>query len=125
MTDAAEEGVQIEFPDGLVGMPEFVHHALRAVPDSDLLELVSLDDPAMGFFVAPGDDVRSGLTEALLDRELIGPDETVLVLLSVHGDPPAVTANLAGPVAVDLGQGTGRQLVVEDGAFPLRAALEV
>jgi flagellar assembly factor FliW len=57
----------------------------------------------------------------LAGRGLTAEGAEVLVLLAVHGDPPAVTANLAGPLVIE--DGLGRQLVLEDPTFPLRALL--
>ena len=45
----------------------------------------------------------------------------MLAILAVHGEPPAVTANLAGPLVIDMQKATARQLVVEDPEFPLQA----
>jgi flagellar assembly factor FliW len=42
------------------------------------------------------------------------------VLLAVHGEPPKVTANLAGPLAIDFDGLCGRQLVLEDPGYGLR-----
>ncbi len=111
---------EIRFPEGLVGLPQLVRHELRLIPDTELFELTSLDDPAMGFIAAKADGVRPGMTEALRQKQLISPDETLLVLLAVHGEPAAVTANLAGPVAIHPEQATARQLVLEDPDYPLR-----
>jgi hypothetical protein len=112
---------QIVFPDGLVGLPALVRHRLTAVPDSAAYELVSEDDPAMGFIAVPADDIKSGATEALRRKGLVADGEWVLAILAVHGEPPAVTANLAGPIVIDTGSATARQLVLEDPDFPLQA----
>jgi flagellar assembly factor FliW len=112
---------QITFPDGLVGLPALTRHRLSAVPDSALYELVSDDDPAMGFIAAPADNVKPGMTDRLRERGLVNAGEWVLAILAVHGEPPGVTANLAGPLVVDLDSATARQLVLEDPDFPLQA----
>ncbi len=125
VTSVNIEPATLFFPEGLVGLPQLVHHELRVVPDSALFELVSVDDPDMGFYAARADDVRPGMTEALRERHLVDAAESLLVLLAVHGEPAAVTANLAGPVAIDTEHSTGRQLVLEDPDFPLRAPLPV
>ena len=111
----------IVFPDGLVGLPELVRHRLSAVPETSLYELTSDDDPTMGFIATTADSVKPGTTERLRERGLIEEGEWVLAILAVHGDPPTVTANLAGPVVVDMDRATARQLVLEDPEFPLRA----
>lgn len=117
----AQLAAEIDFPDGLVGLPALVRHRLSAVPDTALYEIVSNDDPAIGFIAAPADDVRPGTTDRLRERGLIGEGEWVLAILAVHGEPPAVTANLAGPLVIDMVKATARQLVVEDPEFPLQA----
>ena len=53
-------------------------------------------------------------------RGLIAEGEWVLAILAVHGEPPAITANLAGPLVIDMATATARQLVLEDPEFPLQ-----
>lgn len=110
---------RLELPDGLVGLPALRSFDVRPIEPSGLIELVSLDDPDFGFAAAPAEAVREGYTTALVASGFAGADATVLVLLAVHGDPPVVTANLAGPLVLSP-DGTGRQLVLEGPAFPLR-----
>lgn len=116
----APVAAEIVFPDGLVGLPALVHHRLSAVPETALYEIVSDDDPAMGFIAAAADNVRPGTTDRLRERGLVGEGEWVLAILAVHGEPPAITANLAGPVVIDMQKATARQLILEDPEFPLR-----
>ncbi len=112
---------EITFPDGLVGLPQLTRHRLSPVPDSPLYELVSSEDPAMGFIAAPADRIKAGATDILRDRGLIQEGEWVLAILAVHGEPPAITANLAGPIVIDTDRAVARQLVLEDPEFPLQA----
>jgi flagellar assembly factor FliW len=114
----------LAFPHGLVGLPDLHRFELAPVADTALFQLASLDDPDIGFVVARADDVRAGTADVLRERGLMTATDALLALLSIHGDPPVVTANLAGPVVVDLESATARQLVLEDPAFPLRAPLE-
>ena len=115
MTEAS-----VAFPDGLVGLPDLVEFGLAPVADSPLFELVSRDDPSFGFVAARADDVSPGMSATLTERGLADPADDVLVLLTVRDDPPVVTANLAGPLVLTA-DGVGRQLVLEDPAYPLRA----
>lgn len=115
---------EIVFPDGLVGLPGLVRHNLSAVPDSALYELVSQDDPNIGFIAAVADRVKPGTSDKLRARGLVVEGEWVLAILAVHGEPPAITANLAGPLVVDLSRATARQLVLEDPDFPLQEPVE-
>jgi flagellar assembly factor FliW len=112
---------EIVFPDGLVGLPDLVRHHLSAVPDSPLYELASDDDPTIGFIASPVDNVKPGTTQLLRAKGLVNDGEWVLAILAVHGDPPAITANLAGPIVLDTKGATARQLVLEDPEFPLQA----
>ena len=111
---------ELVFPDGLVGLPQLVRHSLSPVPDSILYELVSKDDPTIGFIAAPAEHVKAGVTDKLRSRGLVSNEEWVLAILAVHGEPPLVTANLAGPIVIDAEKATGRQLVLEDPEFPLQ-----
>jgi flagellar assembly factor FliW len=115
-TPAAE----IVFPDGLVGLPTLVRHKLSIVPDTALYEIISDDDPTMGFILATADSVKPGTSDRLRERGLVNEGEWVLVTLAVHGEPPAITANLAGPLVIDMEKATARQLIVEDPEFPLQ-----
>ncbi len=117
-TTAAAE---IVFPDGLVGLPALVHHRLSAVPETALYELLCSDDPSFGFIAAAADNVKLGISDRMRELGLIHDGEWVLAILSVHGDPPAITANLAGPLVIDMAKAIARQLVVEDPEFPLQA----
>ena len=112
---------KITFPEGLVGLPGLVRHALVSVPDSALWELMSEDDPSMGFIAAAADSVKPGTTASLKERGLVAEGEWVLAILAVHGEPPTVTANLAGPLVLNMSTATARQLVLEDPEFPLQA----
>ncbi len=116
----APTAAAIVFPDGLVGLPALVRHRLSIVPDTALYEIVSDDDPTIGFIAASADSVRPGTSDRLRERGVIGEGEWVLAILAVHGDPPAITANLAGPVVIDMAKATARQLVIEDPEFPLQ-----
>jgi flagellar assembly factor FliW len=119
-TPAPEE---IAFPDGLVGLPDLVRFERIAFEEPGLAELLSLDDPEFRFIAAEADAVRPGMTAELVEKGLATGDAEVLVLLSVHGEPPGITANLAGPLVI--AGGIGRQLLLEDPAFPLRASVAV
>ena len=112
----------LTLPDGLVGLPELARFSLTRIDDGPLLELASADEPAFRVTVVPADDVRPDLRQALVERELAGPTDHVFVILSVHGEPPTLTANLAGPIVAGA-DGVGRQVVLEDPAFPVRASL--
>lgn len=111
---------RLELPEGLVGLPSLHSFDVRPPDTSGLIELVSVDDPHVGFAAVGADAVLDGYTSTLVANGVAGRDAIVLVLLAVHGDPPVVTANLAGPLVV-APDGSARQPVLEGSAFPLRA----
>ncbi len=113
----------LTFPDGLVGFPDLRGVTLADVEGTAFVELRSDDDPDLGFVAASADDIRPGMTDELVARGLAPAGSVLLVLLSIHGDPPQATANLAGPIVVDAGTATARQLVLEDPTYPLRAPI--
>lgn len=113
----------LTLPLGLVGLPEETGFTLRTDPASGVVALCSTRLEGLDFYAAPIDQIRPGLRELLVSQDHAGADDMVLVLLSVHGEPPALTANLAGPIVVDPREGIGRQLVLEGDEFPLRAPL--
>ena len=117
---APAQSIQVVFPDGLVGLPSLVGFTLATVPETALYELLSRDEPAFGVVLARADDIRPGMSEALGARGLVDASDDLLVILAVHGEPPAVTANLAGPIVLGT-DGEARQLVLEDPDYPLRA----
>ncbi len=113
---------QIELPAGLIGLPELRRFRLRLLERGDLLELACLDERSFVVLAVLLHKIAPGRLERLFELGLVDPDEAVLVLLAAHGEPPTVTANLAGPIVVGPA-GVARQLVIEDPAFPLRAPL--
>lgn len=116
----AGRSIPVEFPDGLVGLPDLVGFTMAKVPDTAFFELQSRDEPAFGVVLARADDVRPGMSDALNARGLVATTDDLLVILAVHGEPPSVTANLAGPIVLGA-DGRARQLVLEDPDYPLRA----
>jgi flagellar assembly factor FliW len=114
--------VELTFPAGIVGLPSLVRFSVHPV-DGAIVELLSLDEPEFGFLAIAGETVRPGLGALLVDRDLAGSDDEILVVLSVHGDPPAVTANLAGPIVI-AADGSARQIVVEDPSLSVREPID-
>lgn len=112
----------LTFDEGLVGLPDT--HTVKAQPmvEGGYVDLSDVDEPGLGWLAASADDVRPGMTDEVRADGRITADEVLLVLLSGHGDPPLVTANLAGPIAV-APDGRARQLVLEDPVYELRARL--
>lgn len=114
----------LTLPGGLVGLPDVTQLTRLETPESAIVELLAVDEPELGFFAARLEVVRPALRDRLLELGHARPEDEVLVLLAVHGMPPRVTANLAGPIVIDP-DGIGRQLVLEGDEFPLREPVAV
>ena len=126
---AREVPEQLEFtepPPGLRGLRRFV---LTALDDAGyLFALRSTDEPGVRLFVVPP---RAYFPEyepdlAPATGAVVGASSgDVTLLVVVHpgegGEPP--TANLLAPVVVNAATGAAVQVVLDDGRWPLRAAL--
>jgi hypothetical protein len=112
----------VTLAEGLLGLPDTKTLDVCPIADGDFVELIDRDEPALGWLAAAADDVRPGMTADLCAAGHITADDVLLVLLASHGDPPVVTANLAGPIAV-APDGAARQLVLEGPGYALRAHL--
>jgi hypothetical protein len=110
----------LTLPSGLVGLPTV--HVVDSLPvaGGQFVELIARDEPTLGWLAASADDVRPGMTATLRATGRLEDDEVLLVLLSSHGDPAVVTANLLGPLAVGP-DGTTRQLVLDGPPPDVRA----
>ncbi len=114
---------QLTFADGLVGMPHLRTFDVRPVDEAPFLLLDCVEDAAFGFVAAEAETVRPGMAAEMERAGFVSAGQLVMVLLSLHGDPPAMTANLAGPLLVDPETGAGHQIVLEGDAYPLRAPI--
>jgi flagellar assembly factor FliW len=115
------------FEDGLIGCPDWRHFLLEpdaAGPAIQLLRCLDVPDVALyvadPFTIVPEYEFEVGDADgAALD--LADPGEAlVLVVLTVRSDPAAVTANLLGPLVVNVRSGRGRQLVLAESGYSVR-----
>ena len=120
----------LAFDEGVPGFPTARRFALVEVEDSDaFFWLQSLEDPGLAFLCAIPwpffPDYEPELPEgdqAALQVEQ-AEDVLVLVVLTVDREAGQVTANLLGPVMINQRTRTGRQIVLSDTDYPLRAPL--
>lgn len=119
----------IRFPAGLPGFPGDRSFSVEAVPGIPLAWLVSEDqvgptflvltEPARCFPDLPPLELDEE-DEALLEAS--GPEDLVAwLILTVR--PGRVTANLLGPLVVNLSSGIAVQAVRDDRRFPVAAPL--
>ena len=96
-------------------------------PDSPLMWLHSLDEPDLAFVVMQPAALISGYQPAIpapVRDELQcrpGDEVEVLVILTIpHGRPLEMTANLLGPIVVNVTARLGRQLVLDPAKYDSR-----
>jgi len=111
----------ITLAPGLLGFPDLHHYILlQHSPDSPFLWLQSLDRSDLAFVVMdPGyivPDYQPGPQKTLLrELEAESPEDLqVLVVVTIpRGCPQEMTANLLGPVVINLKTRRGKQLVLD------------
>ncbi len=107
---------------GLLGFSQFHRYVLiEHGQESPFLWLQSVDNPDLAFVVIDPRQVLPGyhpgpLTEVMEDLQVEKPEDLkVLVILTIPpGRPQDMTANLMGPVVINLKNRRGRQLVIDD-----------
>ena len=116
----------LRFPEGLVGFPEARHFVLldSAHAGSPFRYLLCLDLPELGFVVCDATEICPGYGADLpRPRDVKPGDLAVMALVTVPADPLQMTANLMAPLLIDCRSGSGRQLVLDTGRYPIRFAL--
>jgi len=133
MTDRPDTAApELVFDDGIPGFPGLHRFVLvDVVPDGAFQELRSVEDPNVSMIVcvpwlffpdyapALGDEDRAELG---IER----PTEAVVFCpVTLDEDRDRVYVNLFGPFVVNAATRRGRQLVLTDSGYPLRAPLEL
>lgn len=115
---------ELNFPDGLVGCPEWRRFTLRALDETGPVRLlVSTNMPELSFpvvnpwLVIPA--YAPSLTEA--DRAALGVTDDAeldwLTVLTVESEPFKVTANLLGPLVFHRRTGAARQVILSQSGY--------
>jgi flagellar assembly factor FliW len=112
----------INLDPGLLGFSQFHRYVLiEHQQEAPFLWLQCLDKPDLAFVVVDprclvSDYQPPTLTQAMGDLAVESPEDLkVLVILTIPpGKPQEMTANLMGPVVINLKSRCGRQLIVEE-----------
>jgi flagellar assembly factor FliW len=110
----------IEFPQGLIGFSEVRRYALVDNPGGGPFQwLQAVDIPGLAFAITDPrvffPDYKVPVrAEDLASIRASGIDEAVVVvILVVPKDPRGITANLQGPIVINLRERLARQLVID------------
>ena len=124
----AQDELIINFPQGLIGYQAHTAFALLEVKGGYPLKfLQSVVDPAVSFSCMDAACVKVDYEVPLAPDDaralaLHAPEDAmVLLIVSVPGDDPRqTTANLAGPLVINVRTRTGRQVALDSKVFPLQ-----
>ncbi len=114
------EASTVTLPAGLLGFERWTRFALIGAGHEGMFWLQSLEEPGLAFVLADPFRTRPDYDADLpaADAAAIGatrPEEVLLlVVVTLAGDPAAVTANLRAPVVVNVVTRQGRQVVLTD-----------
>ena len=123
-----DESSLLHFPQGLLGFEDVTRFAvIEADETGAYCWLQSVDDPALAFLsVVPGfffDDYAPEIPDG--DAAELGVSDVshtqILALVTISDD--GITANLLGPVVVNLRTRTARQIVLSDQGWTVREPL--
>lgn len=122
----------LHFPEGLPGFPDLTQFLLVELrEDGAFQELQSVDDPDVSMIVCVPwlffPDYAPELTEEEQDDLGIQAEEDAVVFVPVTFDEEqrTVNLNLLGPFIVNSKTRRGRQLVLADSDYPVRAPIQL
>ena len=124
---ASEDGTLLSFPKGLVGFPQFTAYRLFEPKDGFPLKfLQAVGAEEVSFTCIDPVSIKSDFEVPLAseDAEALGletpEDAMVLTLVVVPENPRRMTANLAGPLVINIKTKRGFQIVLNAEQYPLR-----
>lgn len=117
----------IFFPEGLVGCADWRSFVLVGISEDEPVRLMqSTDEPEISFLVTDPRllDPAYACPLSPADRALLhltADDEPMLLCtLTLRREPASITANLVGPIVINLRERIGKQLVLADAPYSAR-----
>jgi flagellar assembly factor FliW len=117
----------IAFPKGIPGFEAFKRYALFTSEEIQPFQwLICIDEPDLGFVVVPPEafypDYNPKLFEADLKELQTDPDDklALLAIVTLARNPVESTANLQGPLLINLTKKIGKQVVVADDRYSVK-----
>lgn len=123
-----DDGILLNFPNGLIGFPELTRLRLLEPADAYPLKFLQSDErPEIGFValdvVAIRPDYKVPMSEEEAQSLALEREEDAMVITLVvipPEDPKAMTTNLAGPLVINSRTRTARQIALAGDAYPLK-----
>jgi flagellar assembly factor FliW len=130
--DTQPQPTVITFDEGLLGFADARRFALLRTEDPGLFWLQSLEHEPLAFLLLDPFHFYEGYTVELdpadtAELQARGPGEiAVLAIVTLPASPAeGCTANLTGPIALNLGQGRGKQVILRDSAYSVREPVDL
>ncbi len=122
-----DDATLITFPEGLAGFPsQHTYRLMEPQGGYPMKFLQAVEAPELFFVCMDAAAIKMDYEVPLGDEDaqalaLSEPtDALVLLLVVVPEDPRQMTANLAGPLVINVKTKTGRQILLDSGRFPLQ-----
>ena len=127
---AADAAKTLEFPNGILGMPNQKTFVIAHMPDKKMEKfqvLQSLNDSDVSFAILPLASLGSLIEEAHLDEvrivlEMKKADFLPMLIVSIHKTPAGakLSVNLRAPLFIDSTNKVGYQLVLASSKYPVQ-----
>lgn len=123
----------VNFPRGLLGMPDKLRYALATFPSAKMAQfklLQSLDDHTLSFITLPLEVDNSIISAAdvrvaAADLQIKEENLAMLLIVSVHRSPDAVklSVNARAPLFIDAERKIGVQYVFQNDSYKVQHML--
>ncbi|WP_127532073.1 flagellar assembly protein FliW [Paenibacillus kobensis] len=124
------KNISFDFGSSIVGFEHLRHFRIDEVEEGSLFGMmVSEEEPEIGFIVVSPFEMYSDYEFRLSDEIIEGlqvqsPDEvTVLSIVTVNKPFPSSTINLVAPVVINVSREVGRQFILNNSPYTIRAPL--
>ena len=116
---SVDEMSVVELPAGIIGFPEYRRYALVAADEDGLYTwLQSLDEPSLAFLAVVPTPFFADYAPVIADEDCfrlgLGSSRDAQLLCLVTLAEQSVTANLLGPIVLNVRTRTARQVVLND-----------
>ena len=113
-----EQDKIVDFPDGLIGLPDTKKYILIDHKDTPLKWLQAVDDPDIAFIVVSPDEISESYNVDI-DKKVqnylqLDNDDDLAVLVTMRVDGNDVIANFQGPLLINASSRKGVQVVLEN-----------
>ena len=120
----------LTFPEGVPGFESLKSYGLVQIDEeAPFLRLLSVDNPSVAFVILNPMSIWTDYAPQIGPDDLHGldlareEDLELYCIVTLSSDPQHVTANLKGPVAINTGNMTARQIILVDDKYTTKHSL--